>query len=39
MYTGMGNDMVKMFIGLLILAALVGAAIVGGIWALVAFVF
>ena len=39
MYTGMGNDMAKMFISLLILAALVGAAIVGGIWALVAFVF
>lgn len=39
MYTGMGNDMVKAFFVLLILAALVGAAIVGGIWALVAFVF
>lgn len=39
MYTGMGNDMAKMFFGLLIVAALVGAAIVGGIWALVAFVF
>lgn len=39
MYTGMGNDMAKMFIGLLIIAALVGAAIVGGIWALIAFVF
>ncbi|APT41074.1 hypothetical protein [Klebsiella phage vB_Kpn_IME260] len=39
MYTGMGNDMAKAFFGLLIVAALVGAAIVGGIWALVAFVF